>query len=77
MSLDRQKSLILQLKAYLAGDGNLWGRMASSHDEAQGVHPSFISLAEHMRAKGITADKVEEYINAASLDLLSAFEDDE
>ena len=66
----------MQLKAYLAGDGNLWGRMASSHSDAQGVSERFLILAKHLRACGITASTVENYINAAPLDLLCSFEDE-
>lgn len=69
---ENRRALVKQLKSYLAGDGNLWGRMASSHSEAQGLNPSFISLAENLKEKGITADTVEDYINSlpTNLDLL-------
>ena len=72
----KRKSLIVQLKAYLAEDSNLWRRMASSHPDAQGVNERFLILAKHLRACGITASTVENYINAAPLDLLCSFEDE-
>ena len=66
-----QNSLIKQLKSYLAGDGNLWGRMASSQRESARLPPSFVFLAEKLRAKGVTADSVEDYINSLPTDLES------
>ncbi len=67
MKLNKQL-LTKQLKAHLAGDGNLWGRMASSHPGAQGVDKSFIELAEYLRSIGVSADSVEEYLNNLSED---------
>lgn len=62
---ENRRALVEQLKSYLAGDGNLWGRMASSHSEAKGLSLSFISFAENLKARGITADSVEDYINSS------------
>lgn len=63
-------SLRSALKAYLAGDGSLWGRMASSHAEAKAEDKTFLALAERLRAQGVTPDKVDDFINSLPHDIL-------
>ncbi len=51
----------------MAGDGNLWGRMASSPG-SKGVDESFVQLAEYLRSIGVTTDSVEEFLKNLSDD---------
>ena len=57
-------SLRSALKAYLAGDGSLWGRMASSHAEAKAEDKTFLDLVERAIAQGITPEQVEDFIDS-------------
>jgi hypothetical protein len=57
-------SLRSALKAYLAGDGSLWGRMASSHAEAKAEDKTFLDLVERAKAQGITPEQIEDFIDS-------------
>ena len=67
--------VIKELRGYLAGDGSIWGRMASSHAEAVDPSAGIKDLAEYLKQKHVSLNQVAEFINSMPLDLLKQFLD--